>query len=179
MFGFLPCFLRISFQNCYLFVSHKPQCFFWSKSSWSILTKICKLACFSLTGVQMTIRTELEKAIIFHHSRGSQLISRTQLEKVIIFPHSQGVATDLQDTAWESDHFLPLTGDPTDIQDAAWESDHFSSITGSRNWPPRHSLRKWSFFVTPGGPNWPFRCLDFWLLLTISNHFDHVTTGLN
>ena len=27
----------------------------------------------------------------------------------------------------------------------------FSSLTGGPNWPPRHSLRKWSFFVTNGG----------------------------
>ena len=39
MFGFLTCLLRISFQNCYLFVSHLLHCFL-SKSSWSILTKI-------------------------------------------------------------------------------------------------------------------------------------------
>ena len=71
MFGFLTCLLRISFQNCYLFVSHLLHCFL-SKSSWSILTKIWKLARLSVTGLP----------------------------------------TDLQDTAWGSDHFLSLTGGP-------------------------------------------------------------------
>ena len=71
MFGFLTCLLRISFQNCYLFVSHLLHCFL-SKSSWSILTKIWKLARLSVTGLP----------------------------------------TDLQDTAWESDHFSSLTGGP-------------------------------------------------------------------
>ena len=32
----------------------------------------------------------------------------------------------------------------TDLQDTAWESDNFLSLTG--------------------GPNWPFRCLDFNLI---------------
>ena len=27
-------------------------------------------------------------------------------------------------------------------------------------WPSWHSLRECSFFVTDGGPNWPFRCSD-------------------
>ena len=83
--------------------------------------------------------------------------------------------------------------DNSSVVDTAWESDHFSSLTGGPNWPPGHSLRKWSFSVTlfrhpRGGPNWPFICLDYFMsnimrmfgscfviksriLLTLKNHF--------
>ena len=60
--------------------------------------------------------------------RGSQLTFMTQIEKVIFFRYTfwslTGVPTDIQDTAWHSDHF----------------SLHFSPLTGGPNWPPGHSL---------------------------------------
>ena len=73
MFGFFPflCGFHSRIVTYYLFVSHQLQ-YFLSKSSWSILTKIWKLARLSVTGLP----------------------------------------TDLQDTAWESDHFSSLTGGP-------------------------------------------------------------------
>ena len=88
---------------------------------------------------------------------------------------------------------LVTVGVPNDPYGTAWESDHFSSLTGGPNWPPGHSLRKWSFSVAlfrhpRGGPNWPFICLDYFMsnimrmfgscfviksriLLTLKNHF--------
>ena len=57
MFGFLTCLLRISFQNCYLFVSHQLHCFL-SKSSWNISMMNCLLL------------TEHKKVITFRYSRG-------------------------------------------------------------------------------------------------------------
>ena len=57
--------------------------------------------------------------------------------------------------------FRPTCGGPWTVGPGCiWESDYFLLLTGGPNSPSRHSLRKWSFFVTDGGstdpqdPNW-------------------------
>ena len=52
--------------------------------------------------------------------------------------------------------FRYLSGVTSDLQDTAWESDHFSSLTRGHKWPSWHSMRKWSFFVTYAGSQLTF-----------------------